>query len=74
MTEELNQENNEALQSDKVLQIAELEDNILNSKNYRFHQEGQLLVCEDNPNLSGLLPLGTMIEGTPGNYKITKIF
>lgn len=74
MIEENNQENNEALQSDKVLQIAELEDNILNAKSYHFHQEGQLLVCEDNPNLSGLLPLGTMIEGTPGNYKITKIF
>lgn len=43
MIEENNQENNEALQSDKVLQIAELEDNILNAKSYRFHQEGQLL-------------------------------
>lgn len=45
---------------------------ILNKHTWR--QEGQELVCVDNPNLSGILPLGVALVGEKGSYKLEKIF
>ena len=45
---------------------------ILNKHTWK--QEGQELICVDNPNLSGILPLGVALVGEQGNYKLEKIF
>lgn len=47
-------------------------DNLL--KGHTFRQEGEVLICIDDPSITAKLPLGVRLYGEPGKYELKKVF
>lgn len=71
IVEKLDKPNNTEIPREDISPTFDSTD-ILNKHTWR--QEGQELICVDNPALSGILPLGVMLMGEKGKYYLEKIF
>lgn len=41
---------------------------------HTFLQQGEILICMDDPTITAKLPLGVKLVGEPGNYRLEKLF
>lgn len=67
--------NTEDNKEDKLLinELPEFKpDGLLNK--HSFIQQGEVLICLDNPSITARLPLGVKLCGEPGNYSLKKMF
>lgn len=56
----------------KKLEEPFVPDNLLSA--HEFRQEGQALICIDDPSLTAVLPLGVYLFGERGSYELKKLF